>query len=51
MFLSVDVCIPLYLLFILSKLLAMLRLRFAPDVCFDVLSAPILVAVVFVVVG
>ena len=41
MFLSVDVCIPLYILFILFIFIAMLRLRFVPGVYFDVLSAPI----------
>ena len=41
MFLSVDVCISLYLLFILSIYIAMLRLRFVPGVYFDVLSAQI----------
>ena len=35
------VCIPLYLWFLLSMFISMLRLRFAPGVCFDVLSAPI----------
>ena len=51
-FLSVGYCILLNLLFNLSIFIPMLRLRFAPGVCFDVLSATLgqLVVVVVAVV-